>query len=456
MVWSSCSVKCISPYTSNGGTGACDLCLEGRFLADDGTCKTCPANAYCGGGATLPRPNEGYWSDRSRPHLAPYIYLCAWETCKGASDDKDACWTRRGFYNTSCDESKLLCTTGASGPLCGICDEGYTFSSSQKICVDCKSENSILTPEFVVCVLIVTAMFVGFFAIKKYPVLWSYLLLAVGKGKAKVFWSNLQIISSVRWTMDIVFPQPFAALVRIYEITELNPLGSLSLACADPTLGSFKTFALAVSLVPIGFILFLWAVYLARINIEQRRKNGNHQRPAITPNPGVELSAVGRVMGSDDAADVNTTDEEKQHASGEEEDQSPGQDEYRSWVQVVFNEHMQASMILIYLVYPTVSSAHFRSLVCTDFEDGSSFLRVVSLSLPPHPPLPLCCLCGRVCRERETEGSYLCACPSSRTRPSTATREVTTDSLSRSLFCSLPIKPCQSYSSHSCTECARN
>ena len=344
----------------------------------------------CTGGSTLPRPVEGYWSDRSSPGLAHHIYRCTRGTCKGASHSStwDACWTRGAFHNSTCNEDKILCTTGASGPLCGVCDEGYTFSSSQKVCINCESAKSILTLEFVVCVLILVAILVLLIVTKRHPHLWSRFVVLFDKGKGKVLWSNLQIVSSVSWTMEVVYPQPFATLLRIYEITELNPLGSLSLACANATLGSFKTYALSVSLLPIGLIFLIWFVYLARVDMELRRSNRiDGQEIDTTSGAGVELATVSRKksrshdnilsFADEDKDSTVLTDEEKQHKpeGDEHESTSDNEDQYHSRVQSIFNEHMQAILILVYLVYPTVSAVHFRSFACTDFEDGSSFLR---------------------------------------------------------------------------------
>ena len=69
-------------YTSSGGDGACDECEVDWWLNSDGVCKKCPSHATCTGGKTLPRPKRGYWSDRSDPELAQYIYKCSFETCR--------------------------------------------------------------------------------------------------------------------------------------------------------------------------------------------------------------------------------------------------------------------------------------------------------------------------------------------------------------------------------------
>ena len=233
--------------------------------------------------------------------------------------------------------------------------------------MDCKSAENILTAEFVIGILIIAAISAAFFFGKMNPKIWERLISLIDKGKGKVLWSNMQIVSSIQWTLEMVFPQPFATLLRMYEITELNPLGSLSLACVNTSFGSFKTYALTVSLVPIGLALLIWFVYLVRISkgVQGINKNDNRE---VTATSGKDIELV-----------TLSEEEAKQNERGEE-GISPNvninvKEPDHSQAQSVFNEHMHATLVLIYLVYPTVSSAHFRSFVCTDFMDGSSFLR---------------------------------------------------------------------------------
>jgi hypothetical protein len=74
----------------------------------------------------VPLPKSGYWVDRSDITYAGTLYRCLRRsTCAGVKLDDDAsdstCWLYDNFTlsNDKCESSKLQCTTGATGPLCG-------------------------------------------------------------------------------------------------------------------------------------------------------------------------------------------------------------------------------------------------------------------------------------------------------------------------------------------------
>jgi hypothetical protein len=53
-----------------------------------------------------------------------------------------ACWTFPAYNHSlqyQCDQDDLLCTEGASGPLCGSCTEGYVYRGETKTCSTCGS-----------------------------------------------------------------------------------------------------------------------------------------------------------------------------------------------------------------------------------------------------------------------------------------------------------------------------
>ena len=147
--------KCVEPTTSTRGAVNCTLCMPDYYWdAADESCSPCPEGpegkrGSCSGEIELPSPKRDYWSDRSDPKLAGYIYRCPRNTCKPSSEAATHfnCWEPRFFnesWNEECDPDKLMCQPGASGILCGSCKKGFTFSSSSAKCEDCsKSEQSL-------------------------------------------------------------------------------------------------------------------------------------------------------------------------------------------------------------------------------------------------------------------------------------------------------------------------
>ena len=79
----------------------------------------------------------GRRSDRSNHKYSATIYECSRSTCKGPSSTNSSgnssCWHQEEFKRTAdqdeydddlgCnDPGRVMCTEGASGPLCGTCE----------------------------------------------------------------------------------------------------------------------------------------------------------------------------------------------------------------------------------------------------------------------------------------------------------------------------------------------
>jgi hypothetical protein len=104
------------------GGQSCTTCSEASYSladrddtyyisdSDKTSCKACPSNAYCAGGANI-SVSSGYWrwdADSSKVYACPYS-----SNCDGGENGGDG----------SCEE-------GAQGPLCAVCSNGYYFSEA--------------------------------------------------------------------------------------------------------------------------------------------------------------------------------------------------------------------------------------------------------------------------------------------------------------------------------------
>ena len=58
--------------------------------------------------------------------------------------------------------------------------------------------------------------------------------------------------------------QPFATLLRIYSVTQLNFLKLFSISCLNPSMASYHNQALITSILPIILCLFITIVYVVR------------------------------------------------------------------------------------------------------------------------------------------------------------------------------------------------
>ena len=142
-------VECEEGLDSLEGSTVCDLADTHYYLSDPTLAKyaadpvpnECPENANCFGGLLAAAPKAGYWSDRAAWGYTSEVYECVRSTCKGTeinnATGNQSCWHLMWFPDTDdfddasftfddddgCnDQGKLMCTKGASGPLCGTCE----------------------------------------------------------------------------------------------------------------------------------------------------------------------------------------------------------------------------------------------------------------------------------------------------------------------------------------------
>ena len=94
--------------------------------------------------------------------------------------------------------------------------------------------------------------------------------------KFKVIWSTYQIIASVAWTLDISWGEPFATLVRMIEITQLNMFSLMPIGCVMNW--SHYTNLLGATLGPLLVAALIVIVGAARVRtgarVDTRRRWG--------------------------------------------------------------------------------------------------------------------------------------------------------------------------------------
>jgi hypothetical protein len=247
---SSSCLSCDGNRDSVKGARKCDRCQPKYFLESPSprnvTCAACPDNAVCQGGLTMPIPTEGFWVDYREARFATAVHQCTRNTCKGAAKENSnsrttaqKCWNLVNFTKSSgdCRYDDLLCTKGSRDVLCGSCDDGFYFSATSNTCERC-SGSMVNTWIFVLGVGAGSALYLA--ARKGYVAVpgWISSLWIVGmvrnidSGCFKVLFSSYQIIQSVSFTMDVVFPSPFSGLLNFmsfisFDIStlECSPLG---------------------------------------------------------------------------------------------------------------------------------------------------------------------------------------------------------------------------------------
>ena len=137
------------------------------------------------------------------------LYRCPRATCKGSSPNSGksaqaACWSAVNL--TSCDGDDLLCSDGAKGPLCGACDDGYLYSLTKRVCVECGSYGrpaiaflAVLAFLLAFAVAYIEGLLPEGLELVIDWLLWTFFapLQMVDSGTTRIIWSTLQIISSV-------------------------------------------------------------------------------------------------------------------------------------------------------------------------------------------------------------------------------------------------------------------
>jgi len=156
-------------------------------------------------GAALAAPSNGYWvNTKSLDAFSGDgldLYHCPRSTCKGSSPEKSpSCWSPKN--TTECDPDELLCTTGAAGPLCSSCIDGFVYSLTTRQCAEC-GKFDVLSVSIMGAVLVLGAFAaaVTYFHLFKFPACirqsWLFGILGqIDSGMVRVVWGTLQIVQS--------------------------------------------------------------------------------------------------------------------------------------------------------------------------------------------------------------------------------------------------------------------
>jgi hypothetical protein len=149
--------ECPRGYSSAPGSASCAGQADKDYFLYQGVATECPKSSVCAGGTAMPHPLHGFWVDRRGLEFANDIYKCPRATCAPAEaqttylrlvrglepPDASLCWDMAAYTNgdgtsgSSCNSDRLLCKDGSHGALCGSCDNGFIYSSAERVCVAC-------------------------------------------------------------------------------------------------------------------------------------------------------------------------------------------------------------------------------------------------------------------------------------------------------------------------------
>ena len=273
------------------------------------------------------RANE--WAQRANPSINDFDFG-GFSTLDGDSYDVDddqtitdddyvglsgvslaplACWHRSAFINASeaaytrhlqsseyslqldlpqCTEHRLMCTQGSVGPLCGSCDNGFVFSTSSRLCINCQRPITfvplLMLGIFLVVVMVLwcillearknglneahfqklhhicRAFFLDFVYNSRTKTKTKNLFRHLDRGMLKVAWVTFQILSSISWNLAVQYPEPFATAPEALRFVSLDL--SVVLKCSSQM--NFMHRTLFATLVPLLLFILDLALYLAR------------------------------------------------------------------------------------------------------------------------------------------------------------------------------------------------
>jgi len=274
--------RCATGRSSSLGSANCTLC-DANFYALNSNCYECTSRldlqCLSTPGRKFPGPQKGYWMDLYDVDMTSgetelndiNLYQCSRATCVGVDPNNSSCWSLSNKELFMQCVGTEMCLTGSVGPLCGGCQEGYIYSPSDTICSSCSSH----VRRAALLVVVILIMSVGacliYFEYVTIPkrLKNNYIirsLCMVDGGTLRVAYSTYQITSSVAWTSNTEFPQPFA---RMLEVMSIFSLDFLDLSCARKA-NAFTT-VIVWSLVPIVLeVLCLLLYVLRRAHVRSR------------------------------------------------------------------------------------------------------------------------------------------------------------------------------------------
>jgi hypothetical protein len=140
------------------------------------------------------------------------------------------------------------------------------------------------------------------------------------RGALKMLWGTFQIVQSVSFNLDVRFPEPYSTFTRMLSFVQVD---FLSMDCLQSNYYYGVYFA---SFFPLVIVLMIWGVFALRL---------------------LGVTATERMTGTDS----------------------------RTTRTRLFAAHMQAFLMLVYVVVPPVSNIQFKALSCMKLENGDSYLR---------------------------------------------------------------------------------
>ena len=270
-------------YSSPGAT-SCDRCNKFFYYSPDvGSCVGCPEGTDCptDGGSTLEdlALENGYW--RISADSTDILECRMPDACAGSSNVTDAVGAtgdadrRLTAEGGSASYGDRYCSSGYTGPLCGVCDDDHYHQRESSSCAKCKNDVDpwrVLTSVGVIFLLgvIVAAVLYKIYRSRKEGedgdedgsedagkyIMWMRKMMRKGRTRAKALWAFGQINVNVSFNCGISFPRIYEQVTAALGFVNVDLIPALGLECLARF--NYISTMLLTTLAPIVVCLLLW------------------------------------------------------------------------------------------------------------------------------------------------------------------------------------------------------
>jgi len=243
-------------YTSVEGATECNMCREmyywhPRNLRDTaayGTCEPCESGMICDETGTVLTSlaiDRGYYRFGN---WSTEIYLCSNDNCLGGIYGQRH--TRKGNdidSVTGLTTEDAQCREGSMGPLCDLCQSGYTYNSVTERCDECHSLTKtelVLYPLVLVAIISTVVVVDRFFSHRMTVVsrwfqecvtfnrLHMFKRIDILVPRVQILWTAYQIMAATSSTLpEVQYPPQFENMRNIIGTFTTIDFGAIGLNC---------------------------------------------------------------------------------------------------------------------------------------------------------------------------------------------------------------------------------
>lgn len=198
------------------------------------------------------------------------------------------------------DES---CEVGYEGPLCAVCEAGFAFKSSSRICVPCSESSGLGLSDILFMALIALLIllliyyfscseirhhlqsfddFVFFLMVQANIIevdettdpqkvkIYIKLVAARLRARLKVYITLYQILSALPFVLDLEFPSPVNTIIYALSFINISISSSAVMTCSTSSYDFIDSLVVETA-YPIVFVLFLFSVQWIHFRIIRYR-----------------------------------------------------------------------------------------------------------------------------------------------------------------------------------------